>query len=199
MYSVLVVLCSVYSAVALGYPTSAGQVPAVVATLVGVISVFELFRALRTRSPRRHSEVGRGANEIVCSSSSTYITPVEMSSEKLSDGQPSPIQVLTDSGQSLIQSAYRSGPSDLTDRIAKSHQSFREIVAFGWVVLFVGSFYILGVNWGIPVAAGIYCVAGNRLSNVKQTVVFSVITTITAFILSYGFLQVFHLPSGGIL
>ena len=199
-YGVLIALCALYFIVALGYPTSAGQVPAVVAALVGLISIYEFVRTFNTGHLNRRQQVGMDTEKIVSSATPALQGPSDISnSENLLEGQASPIQVVTDAEKPLVVFESSSSSSNLSKGTDESHRGFREIIGLGWVVLYGVSFYVLGAVWGIPVATAIYCALGSRLSNLRQTVIFGVVATATAFVLAYGFVQLFHLSYGGII
>ncbi len=196
VYGVLLVICGVYSFVAFGYPIAAGLIPAAVAIMVGVISLYQLVLAPTTGLLRQANVAVEGAEiaqDLGPGGSSSKVVVRDYGTAFSSAGS-SPLVVEGLSHLTLTESVTSSVRS-----VKDMNSGARELRGIGWVGVYALGFYILGAKWGIPAATAAYSVFGNRLSTFYRTAIFGVAATSTVIVLSMGFAQLFHLTYGGIL
>ena len=75
----------------------------------------------------------------------------------------------------------------------------RELVSLGWFVMFILSTVLFGFRFGIPLAGGIYSLAGVRWSSVWQRAVFVAATVIILYLIIMVFIDTLHYTFSGII
>lgn len=184
-----------YFATALGYPTAAGIIPAVVAMLVSVAAAAELGIQLahlrRTTKPVAPTDSGVLAASVPSMSgaigrkSGSAKTDEELASED--NGHAATRRSLDPASESFVVVGWR------------SRTGWREAIALVWVGAFIAAVYLVGFKIGLPFIGGLFCVTATRWQSKYSQAAFTVATVATLFLAALGFVNILHLQYSGLI
>lgn len=217
-----------YFYTAIGYPATAGLIPAATAAAVAVVSAVRLVNDLRRRVTWRPSYIAglskwRAHRALASTGAVSAATapgrPAGVAPrEDISAGAgpvtaagPSPEPAAAPqayqrtAGTETVYASSRQpslmpvpGGAAGSDGSGGFGISSRELAAVMWAATFVVGVLLFGFQVGLPLAALLYCIFGLHLSRYRKAV-FTVCTVAALFALSTVFMTVFHLTYSGVI
>jgi len=220
--AVIAAVSVVYMVIALGYPSDAGGLPAIIAAIAAAVALFRLAsRAVALiRAPRTAADpVGAADVPAVDAAFATVPGGHETGlggrgSQPGSFGERGEPE-LAETGHPAAaplgsEPAVDRGPEPLGSEPAADRgrqarppdhrrRAARELVALGWVWAAVVLSYLFGFEIGVPVVAAAYCLTSVEWNRRWQRLVYAAVVTGTAFGIAYGFVSLFSLTFSGVL
>jgi putative tricarboxylic transport membrane protein len=212
--TVLLAVGVAYTVVALGYPASAGLLPAIVSALTSGLVAYRLAgwarQRRRSRRLRSQSPFQFAAPATPAPLSSADILPATAGvSLGGAAARPSGDGGAATPGTGVISPGDASwGPPSRPavvgtlrepTAVAARKRRWREVLALAWMFLAVLATYLLGFELGIVVVVAAYCLLGVDWRRHSARWLFAVGTTAVAFAIAYGFVSLFHLTFSGAL
>jgi putative tricarboxylic transport membrane protein len=211
--AVIAVVSIVYLVIALGYPTDAGRIPAIVSGLAAALSLARLASwAVKQATARRPpADDSAGITQESEITSALKITPApELSSPSGLSPEPAPEPALAASAPGAVAlgalaldgapppspdgtEAEPLAPADRRRRIG------REFAALAWIWAAVVLSYLFGFQIGVPVVAAAYCLTSIDWTHRWQRLTFAASVTVVALGIAIGFVSLFHLTFTGLL
>lgn len=189
-----------YMIVALGYPTGAGRVPAVISAVVVFIAIFRVIFDIRKfvilRSLLGSSSVAPGN---VGSTLTTAGSPgVDGTTEEKQDFPSAALGTLLQRGSvaTVDVPEFEEKPEQHGQRYSVG---WRQLMSLGWFALFIFTTVLLGFRIGIPLAGGIYSLIGVRWPKTWQRVAFIFATVIVLYLLIAVFVDTLHYTFAGLI
>jgi putative tricarboxylic transport membrane protein len=211
--AVIAVVSIVYLVIALGYPTDAGRIPAIVSGLAAALSLARLASwAVKQATARRPpADDSAGITQESEITSALKITPApELSPPSGLSPEPAPEPALAASAPGAVAlgalaldgapppspdgtEAEPLAPADRRRRIG------REFAALAWIWAAVVLSYLFGFQIGVPVVAAAYCLTSIDWTHRWQRLTFAASVTVVALGIAIGFVSLFHLTFTGLL
>ena len=199
--SLFLVAALYYFFVALGYPRTAGLIPAVTSAVVAFVSLVRLSIGVAKwpmayKAPLR----AEGTSE---SGIADELTPAIAAPAGSTDGQPYRGGGLGVKVEQAVAFAEAGADPEAGDRLRESayplseNVSRREGMAILWAGAFVASVILFGFQIGIPVAALAYSIFGIRFQKRIFKYVYVVCTVGVLYLLASEFMAAFHLTFAG--
>jgi hypothetical protein len=207
----IAVVSVIYMIMALGYGADAGAVPAIIAAIAAVVSLFRLasraIGALRARaSAARQAEpvladpalavvsagpAGLETGHDVGQDSNHVAFGIADADKPAGSGQPG-------AGPQWSQPP---GPGDPAqpEPGRRRRRMGREVAALGWIWAAIAASYLLGFEIGVPVAAAAYCLTSVEWNRRWARFTHTVIVAGVAFAIAYSFVSLFSLTFTGLL
>jgi putative tricarboxylic transport membrane protein len=222
--AVIAVVSIIYLVIALGYPADAGRVPAIIAAIAAAVALFRLAsgavrRLAALRRPALAAEPAVGAAAAGSLAAGSPAGP-----EPAMAGTPTAVGVHAAGGARTADTAGESlagdgaadpaagpdlpavlgGPDPAGQDAAgppheRRRRTMRELAALGWIWAAVIASYLFGFEIGVPVVAAAYCLTSIDWKRRWQRLTFAAAVTATAFVISAGFVSLFHLTFTGLL
>ncbi|HTU72402.1 MAG TPA: tripartite tricarboxylate transporter permease [Trebonia sp.] len=206
--AVIAVVSVIYMIMALGYGTDAGAVPAIIAAIAAVISVFRLasraIHALLTRAS--------GSRQATPALADTALAVVPAGAAGLDAGPDAGLAgggggldaaVPAADGASAAGSHEGEPPGPAEGASAeparRRRRMARELAALGWIWAAIAASYLFGFEIGGPLAAAAYCLTSVEWSHRWARLSYTVVVTGLAFGIAYGFISLFNLTFTGLL
>ena len=191
-----------YLIVALGYPVAAGSIPAGASSLVLITSLVRLITDARARLV-----LSRLVNSDLQEES---VAQPDTISQTIDSGRPDAPHGSNLSGIAIAE--QRTSTSEASplgdDSTSPSHRRLlfvadsiggREIVAIFWVVIFVVCVFLVGFQWGLPLAGALYALSGIRHKSLLSRTIFLLGAAGFLAIVATLFVGVFNLLFTGLL
>jgi putative tricarboxylic transport membrane protein len=214
--AVIAVVSIIYMVIALGYPSAAGGVPAIIAAVAAAVALFRL--ASRGIGMLRHRTAG---DAVAATGTAEAVAPEAMDAalatvpaghgtgsghEALAghdsetsgglESQPGPF------GQRVGLEPEPEGsrpPADQPQSGRRMRRTARELVALGWIWAAVAASYLFGFEVGVPVVAAAYCLTAVQWDRHWQRFTYAAVVTATSFGIAYAFVTLFSLTFSGVL
>lgn len=182
----VLVVSLTYLLVALGYPSSAGTVPAAVAAIAVLISAFRLLGDGRAwwRSRRRTTDP-------IAASPKPPRPDAAPVGRAGTGGVGEALLVRGITEQGTVEAV--AVPED------RRRLHLREFAALAWTAGFALSAYLLGFEVGIPLASAGYCLGTKTFPTLRGRAVFAVATAVVTGAIAVEFFHLFHFTYSGLL
>jgi putative tricarboxylic transport membrane protein len=178
----MLVFSIVYLIVGTGYPTQAGEIPVIVAALAILASGYRLIGDFRTWLKIRNLDYDSAEAEL------SHLHHIDTTPAPDTQGEAQ-VAVMT-------RAEEESEPKSKVDR---RKRNMRELAAIGWFVGFAIAAFILGFEIGIPLITIIYSLVIKEFTSVRRRIIFTISAALATGIISYGFVQLFHLTFHGMI
>jgi putative tricarboxylic transport membrane protein len=197
--AVIAVISVIYLVIALGYPTEAGALPAVIAGITAAMALIRLsshgIAALRARARAGATaavlaEVGAGVVGVGGGGGETALAAVAAGGTA---GGP------VDAAGSLTETAQptETGRPVETTRVERRRRLKREYVAIGWIWAAVVASYLFGFEIGVTVVVAAYSLTSIEWTRQWQRLVYAVAASAVGYGIAYTFVSLFHLSFTG--
>jgi len=177
--AVIAGVCIAYTVTALGYPSQAGRLPAIISSIGAATALYRLGRwGLALASLRRmRGELASLKSGIRAASAN--------------DTSYSADSTVTCVGPD--DSGARTEPPQLSKRLV----NLREGAALLWIFVLVLAAYLLGFELGLCIGVAGYCLTSAGCQTVKSRFVLAVPVSALTFGIAYLFVTLFHLTFAG--
>lgn len=197
--SVVLIGSAWYFATALGYPTAAGVIPAVVALMVSVAAAVEVgvqvAHLLHRANPVPPADTAKSLTTPVPSPVALSVALQRSTTSEQMGGGPVPEHGRGVSGHSGIERT--------TDSVAvarwQDRTGWREAMALVWVGAFTAAVYLFGFEIGLSLAGGLFCITATRWQSRYRQAAFTAVTVATLFLAAVGFVSILHLQYSGLI
>jgi putative tricarboxylic transport membrane protein len=211
--AVIAVVSIIYMITAIGYGADAGQVPAIIAGIAAVVSLFRL--------------VSRAIRGLRARTSVTHQGEPALADAALAVATAGPAGLETGDGGGWGSQDHPFGTNDLPEPAATGHPAadpqgnqppdaeritapapepaqrrrrlVRELVALGWVWGAIAASYLFGFAIGVPLIALVYCLTSVEWKRLWQRLLYAGVVTCAAFGITYVFISLFHLTFNGLI
>ena len=211
--AVIVVGSVIYLVVALGYPSGAGTVPAIIAAIAAAVALFRL--ASRGIAALRHRTA---PGEVAGGESAAPATPagIDAGLESVPAGpgagsaddseagglesQPAPLgrnAAVDVAGEARPQESGQ--PADQPAPGRRTGRNLRELVALAWIWGAIAAVSLFGFEVGVPVIAAAYCLVAVQWKRRWQRLTYAAVVTAVSFGIAYAFVSLFSLTFSGVL
>jgi putative tricarboxylic transport membrane protein len=214
--AVIAVVSIVYLIIALGYPTDAGRIPAIVSGLAAALALTRLAswavkQATARRLPAEASPTPWPEPPPAPSAPSVAnITPAHepspapgFSPEPVLEPALAPSTGAVALGALALDGAPPPGPDGLeAEPLApadRRRRIGREFAALAWIWAAIVLSYLFGFQIGVPVVAAAYCLTSIGWTHRWQRLAFAASVTVVALGIAIGFVSLFHLTFTGLL
>ena len=208
--AVIAVVSIIYMVIALGYPSAAGGVPAIIAAVAAAVALFRLasrgIGMLRHRTARGAAAAAVTAQTVAPEAMDAALATVPAGYDagaghdsETSGGlesQPGPF------GRRVGLEPEPEGsrhPADQPESGRRMRRTARELVALGWIWAAVAASYLFGFEVGVPVVAAAYCLTAVQWDRRWQRFTYAAVVTATSFGIAYAFVTLFSLTFSGVL
>jgi hypothetical protein len=207
--AVIAVVSIIYMVIALGYPSAAGGVPAIIAAVAAAVALFRLaargIGMLRHRTargtlgaPTAQTAAPEAMDAALATVPAGYDAGAGHDSETSGglESQPGPF------GRRVGLEPEPEGsrpPADQPESGRRMRRTARELVALGWIWAAVAASYLLGFEVGVPVVAAAYCLTAVQWDRHWQRFTYAAVVTATSFGIAYAFVTLFSLTFSGVL
>lgn len=191
-----------YFVTALGYPTAAGVIPAVVALIVcvaaaveGAVQVAHLLRTAYPVTPQAGTVVLPLDTAAVPSPGRMIASPRGVSTSQARDRDP-----VLEPARSIPPTSDADSPSETRSAVRWLQRAgWRETIAMGWTAAFVVSVYLFGFKIGLPLAGGLFCIGATRWESRARHAVFTFVVVVVLLFAAIGFIDILHLQYSGLV
>lgn len=180
----------IYSVVGAGYPVQAGRIPTIVGVLAAVCALYRLVGDTRTWLRIRSM-----SNEDAIDNLNKMHNLQPQSEGTASNDEAT----LVNSASPISVLARAEVDDEPLDRASRRQKNIREIIALSWFVGFGVSSYILGFQFGIPLATLVYSLSINEIKSTKLRIIFAVAAAIVMGLIAYAFVRLFHISFHGLI
>ena len=198
--AVIAAVSIVYLVIALGYPSDAGGLPAIIAAIAAAVALFRLASwavvTLKTARAARATPAVHAAALAAVPAGHDQGSGLEMGSQPGSFGINGHVEPVM------------SGPPDAGPRGSMPEEDrrpnrrrrvARELAALGWIWAAVAVSYLFGFEIGVPVVAAAYCLTSVEWNRRWQRLAYAAAVTGVAFAIAYGFVSLFSLTFSGVI
>jgi hypothetical protein len=187
--AVIAVVSIVYLIIALGYPTDAGRIPAIVSGLAAALALARLATwAVKQATARRQP-----------AEASPEVSPKISPEPAMATSAPSAVAV----GALALDGTPPPGPDGIeAEPLApadRRRRIGREFAALAWIWAAIVLSYLFGFQIGVPVVAAAYCLTSIDWTRQWQRLTFALSVTVVALGIAVGFVSLFHLTFTGLL
>jgi putative tricarboxylic transport membrane protein len=223
--AVIAVVSVFYLITAIGYATDAGRVPAIIAGIAAVVSLFRLVsrgaRALRDRvsgaePPLALAGAGAGPADVSAprgAEAALATVPATTVAQPGADGTDrgshdgafgiTDLDKPAGSGQpgADARGSEPAMPGDAAEPESRRRRRrlAREVAALGWIWGAILASYLFSFAVGIPLVALLYCLTSVEWKHLWQRLLYAGVVTCVAFGITYTFISLFSLTFNGLL
>jgi putative tricarboxylic transport membrane protein len=222
--AVIAAVSIIYMVIALGYPSSAGTVPAVIAGLAAVIALLRL--AARLVAALRARLSGTPASTVTASPTTIEASereqlpaqgqalatiPADREATGVGGGDRSDGAFGTSEFHEPATGPHAGGdprgheqPEAMPETAAEERSRHRkrlgrEFAALGWIWGAILAAYLFSFAIGVPLVALLYCLFGVKWNRLWQRLLYAGVVTCVAFGVAYAFIDLFSLTFNGLL
>jgi hypothetical protein len=183
--AVIAGVCIAYTVTALGYPSQAGRLPAIISSIGAATALYRLGRwGLALASLRRmRKELASLKSGIRAASAN--------------DTSDSSVSTVTCVGPGASGAGTEPRQSSEPPQLSKRLVNFREGAALLWIFVLVLAAYLLGFELGLCIGVAGYCLTSAGCQTVKSRFVLAVPVSALTFGIAYLFVTLFHLTFAG--
>lgn len=182
--AVIAGVCIVYTVTALGYPSQAGRLPAIISSIGAATALYRLGRWGLAQVSSRHTR-----SETAALKSDTRVTGADKPAE--SAGSTVSVGPLDSGTPGEVPQV--SGPPELSKRSV----NLREAAAMGWIFVFVAAAYLFGFELGLCIGVAGYCLTSAGCQTWRSKVALALPVSALTFGIAYLFVTLFHLTFAG--